>query len=133
MNRRSFIAATLAAATMALTAAPALASSNWNHLGTKKVNWLIDHDTVHVGASQGVFDKVLIKVRGNNLFMYKMKVHYLNGSSQVIPLQFHFNRGNRSRVIDLAGNNRIIKTIEMTYGKPANGNGATWVEVFGRH
>ena len=134
MQRRKFIAGAAGVLAVALTTAPSLANSNWTYLGSKKVNWFVDHDTIHVGLFRGTFDNILVKVRGNDLFMYKLKVNYRNGSSQVIPLRVHFNQGTRSRVIHLAGsNNRFIRNVEMTYGKPFNGNGPTWVDILGRH
>lgn len=133
MNRRTLLTGMLGALGVAVTSLPAFAA-NWEFLGSRRVNWVLDHDTIHVGLLEGGFENILVKVRGNGLFMHHLKVVYRNGSVQHVPLRFHFAQGTHSRVISLAGSNdRIIRNIQMTYSKPFNGNGATWVDVFGKH
>ena len=134
MKIRSFLAGAIGLLAVASSSAPSLAAGNWDYLGSKRVNFLLDHDKIHVGLVRGTFDNILVKVRGNGLFMYGLKVTYKNGSVQQVPLRFHFKQGSHSRVVHLAGSgNRIIQNVQMTYGKPLNGKGATWVELFGRH
>lgn len=132
--RTRLLAAAFGALAFAATSTAALAAAAWDYLGSRQVNWLVDHDTIPVGIVQGTFDKLLISVRGNGLFLYDLKVTYGNGAVQNVPVRFHFAEGATSRVISLAGpTNRIIRNIQMTYSKPFNGNGPTYVDVFGRH
>lgn len=134
MNRRTFITATAGVITAAVLSTPAQAvGPNWELLGSKRVNWLIDRDTVHVGPGAGTFRKIRLRVRGNGLFMHHLKVTFRNGGVQHIPVRFHFAQGSMTRVIDLRGNNRKIRKITMIYSKPWNGNGPTRVKVWGKH
>jgi hypothetical protein len=134
MTRSRIFAAAFGALAVAATSTAALATTAWDYLGSRQVNWLIDHDTIPVGIVQGTFDKVLLKVRGNGLFVYDLKVTYANGAVQDVPVRFHFAQGTTSRVISLAGpTNRIIRNVQITYSKPYNGNGPTYVDIFGRH
>lgn len=134
MTRSRILAAAFGALAFAATSTVALATTAWDYLGSRQVNWLVDHDTIPVGIVQGTFDKLLISVRGNGLFLYDLKVTCGNGAVQHVPVRFHFAEGTTSRVISLAGpTNRIIRNVQMTYSKPFNGNGPTYVDVFGRH
>lgn len=135
MKRRALLAGIFGAFAAASIALPSFANpASWDYIGSRRVNWLVDHDTLHVGLLQGGFEKLRIRVRGNGLFMYNLKVVYHNGGVQNVPLRFHFQQGTHSRVVSLAGvNNRIIRRIEMSYGKPFNGNGPTWVDVYAKH
>ena len=132
--RSRILAAAFAALAIAVTSTVALATPAWDYLGSRKVNWLVDRDTIPVGIVQGTFGKLLLTVRGNGLFVYDLKVTYGNGSVQDVPVRFHFAQGTTSRVIALPGvTNRIIRNVQMVYSKPFNGNGPTYVDVFGRH
>jgi hypothetical protein len=132
--RSRILAAAFGAIAIAVTSTIAVATAGWDYLGSRQVNWLVDRDTIPVGIVEGTFDKLLLRARGNGLFVYDLKVTYGNGVTDDIPVRFHFAQGTASRVIALPGvTNRIIKRIEVVYGKPYNGNGPTYLDVFGRH
>ena len=134
MKRRIFLTAAAGILAAAVLSAPAQAiGPGWEFLGSRQVNWLIDRDTIHVGAARGTFRKIRLKVRGNGLFMHHLKVTFGNGAVQHIPVRFHFAQGTTTRVIDLRGYNRNIRRVTMTYSKPWNGKGPTTVKLFGRH
>jgi hypothetical protein len=106
-------------------------AATWVLLGARNVDWLVDHDVIHVGAA-GRFDKILLKVKGNGLFLYDLKVVYGNGGVDDIPVRVHIPQGGSTRVIDLRGGDRRIDSIAMTYQKPVDGGGPTTVEVWGQ-
>ena len=134
MKRRIFLTAAAGLLAAAVLTAPAQAVGvGWTYLGARNVNWLVDRDTIHVPASFGKFRKILLKVRGNAMFMHHLKVTFRNGGVQHIPVRFHFAQGSTTRVIDLRGYKRKIRKVTMTYSKPFNGQGPTRVKLFGRH
>lgn len=106
---------------------------NWEKLGSKKVNFRVDRDTIIVGAHEGAFTKLKVEVRGGATNMRKMIVHYRNGQSQDVALKHNFARGGGSRVIDLPGNKRIIKSIVFVYDTKNRSRSRATVHVFGRH
>ena len=106
-------------------------SSQFSKLGKKKVTYKLDRDVLHVGANDGVFKKLKIKVTGGSLNMHKMVVEYGNGTKDVIPLKHTFIRGGNSRIIDLEGGNRIIKDITFWYDTKNVSNRRATVHVFG--
>ncbi|HHY50926.1 MAG TPA: hypothetical protein GYA10_14415 [Alphaproteobacteria bacterium] len=132
MLRRTFLSGlVLAAATPALLATEAQAAT-WVFLGSTRVNGLVDFDRIHVGAGKGSFDKLRLKVVGNHLMIYDLDVRYGNGVNDDIPVRMLIPEGGMTRVIDLRASNRFIRTVRFTYGKFANGNGPTYVELYGR-
>ncbi len=106
-------------------------AATWVLLGARNVDWLVDHDVIQVSAG-GRFDKILLKVKGNGLFLYDLKVVYGNGGVDDIPVRLHIPEGGSTRVIDLRGGNRHISSVSMTYQKPVDGGGPTTVEVWGQ-
>jgi hypothetical protein len=106
---------------------------NWEKLGSKKVSFRVDRDTIAVGAHEGAFTKLKVQVTGGAINMRKMIVNFRNGESQDVSLKHNFARGGGSRVIDLPGNRRIINKIVFVYDTKNRSRSRATVHVFGRH
>ena len=132
MLRRNFLAGAAAAAGLALTTLPAVAARNWTRLGTRLVNWGLDHDTIPGGMLRAPFNHLYFKVSGNALYMLDLDVTYSNGAPDHIPVRFLIPQGGQSRIIDLRGGSRFIRRVDFTYSRPPNGRGAAIVELWGR-
>ena len=131
MLRRTFLTGVAAIAASSIAATESHADT-WFYLGKSKVNGLVDFDQINVGASKGRFDKIRLKVTGNDLMIYDLKVRYGNGADDDLRVRLLIPQGGYTRAIDLRANNRFIRHVRFTYGKFANGQGATWVELYGR-
>ena len=92
-------------------------AKGWTTLGSKKVNWRLDRDVIRVGAQDGTFTRLRIKVTGGSVNMRSMVVTYGNGTKERIPLKYNFRRGATSRTIDLNGGRRVIKQITFVYDR----------------
>lgn len=112
---------------------PSKIAKEWERLGTKKVNYKLDRDVIHVGAKDGRFTKLKIAVTKGNLNMHKMVVHYGNGTKDEIELRHNFGRRSSSRVIDLNGNKRFIKKITFVYDTKNASRRKAKIHVFGRN
>ena len=131
MDRRTFLT-TLAGAGVA-TILPATAeAATWVHLGTERVRGLVDVDRIHVGAGWGKFRKVRLRVRGNDLFLYRFVVKFENGGEQEMHVSNYIPQGGHTRTLDLHGGKRFIRHVTFFYGKIPNGQGSTWVDLFAR-
>ncbi|MDC8004305.1 DUF2541 family protein [Aureisphaera galaxeae] len=106
---------------------------DWVRIGTKKVDYKLDRDVMHVGLDDGRFKKLKLMVSNGNLNMHRMVVHYANGSKQEIELRHNFSRKSTSRVIDLKGNKRIIKKIVFIYDTKNASKRKAKLHVFGKH
>ena len=106
---------------------------DWQLLGSKTVKSGLDRDVINVTASKGVYKKLKIKVKAAPIFMKKMIVHYQNGTTQSIAIRKNIAQGSESRVIDLPGNNRVIKKVVFWYEKGVWTNKKPIVNLWGRH
>jgi hypothetical protein len=107
--------------------------ANWEKLGSKVVNYGLEKDVIVVGAHEGGFTKLRIVVKGGAINMHKMTVNFANGTSQDVELKHNFSKASASREIDLAGEKRIIKTIEFVYDTKNLARSKAVVSVFGKH
>lgn len=105
---------------------------DWVHLGSRKVNWGVEKDVIVVGPNARGFTKLKVKVTGGAVNMRKMLVTYGNGDKDNIPLKFNFKKGAESRVIDLKGGKRQIKTITFWYDTKNHSKGKATVHVAGK-
>ena len=107
-------------------------AGRWVKLGSKKVNYGLDRDVIRVGAKEGGFTKLKVKVTGGALNMHRMIVEYGNGSKDEINLRHNFSKRTASRVVDLNGGKRIIKDITFWYDTKNLARKKARVTVFGR-
>ncbi len=101
----------------------------WVPLGCRSVGFNVDRDVIRVGGREGAFRAIRLRVGGNNIFMYDLKVVYGNGASDDIPVRTDIRAGTVSRAIDLKGGRRIIARIEMIYRSRPNFRGQAEVCV----
>lgn len=107
-------------------------AKTWKHLGSRTVNFKLEKDVIQVGAREGGFRKIKIKVTGASLNMHRMVVAYGNGQKEKIPVKYNFNRGSETRIIDLNGGVRAIKQITVWYDTKNTSRRKAKVHLFGR-
>jgi hypothetical protein len=112
-----------------VTAAPA--QRNWVMLGTAHVDGSVDHDNIKVGKGEGPFREIQLRVRDGGIEFQRVIVHYGNGASDEIPVRQVIRAGGQTRAIDLRGERRNIKSLELFYAK-LHSNQRPMVELYGR-
>lgn len=103
----------------------------WEHLGSRTVNYSLDKDVIPVGAKEGVYTQLKLVVSGGSLNMHRMVVEYGNGERDEIELRHQFGRGSTSRVIDLRGNRRIIRSVHFWYDSKNLSRQRARISLFG--
>jgi Protein of unknown function (DUF2541) len=131
IRRRAFLQLSSAGVLLAcLHPAPALARE-WVLLGSRDVRLAGDADTIPVKAPKGQFRQIQLRVRGNGVFIHDLTVVYGNGAADDIPVRAHIPQGGATRVIDLRGGSRNIKSVRLRYRSERDGQGHARVEVWG--
>jgi hypothetical protein len=105
-------------------------STGWVKLGAREVNGRVDHDTIEVGRYEGKFTKLTLYVEKSDLELLDFEVTFGNGERWHPEVRHVFKEGARTRVIDLPGDDRVIKNINLKY-KNLPGGGRAAVEVWG--
>ena len=104
----------------------------WEKLGTRSVNWNMDHDEILVTGFEGKFSALKVKVLQGKLSMHKMIVHFRNGGTQDVDLRNTFKSGTHSRVIKLDGDDRVIRKVDFWY-ETTNHSKTAEVQLWGKH
>ena len=104
----------------------------WDKIGTETVDYTIDHDVVSLNKSQQTYTALKIKVLNGTLNVHKATVHFTNGDKQDVDLPEVLGKDNDGKLIDLAGNKRLIEKVTFWYDTKNENNEKATVEVWAR-
>lgn len=105
-------------------------NKGWVKLGEQTVNGKVDKDTIRVGKSEGKFTKLTLVVEKSELELLDFEITFANGEKFHPEVKHFFKENDRTRVIDLPGDERVIQKIEFTYKNLPKGGNAK-LEVWG--
>jgi hypothetical protein len=104
----------------------------WRLLGTTQAKFTADHDAIYVNGPYDFFRRLKFKATDAPLNIVRMVVRYDDsGAPEKIDTRFSIPQGGESRVIDLLGGKRKLKSIEFWYDTQGILNGRSDVTVFG--
>ena len=90
-----------------------------------------DRDNIVVTAARGSFRAIQIQVENGAILFDHVVVHYGNGSSEPIRIRRRIPPGGETRIIDLPGGRRIIRSVEFWYQRGNWGGRRPKVRLFG--
>lgn len=105
---------------------------SWRLLGVTYAKHTVDHDVIIVKGPFDYFSKLKFKVTGAPLNMLRMIVRYDDGGMpENIDIRHNIPQGGESRIIDLRGGRRKLKTVEFWYETKGFLRGQAEVNLFG--
>ncbi len=105
----------------------------WEKLGSRNVTYKADFDEILVTAREGRFDKLKLKVEKADVHFDRVVVHYRKGKPEKLIMRNNIPAGGETRVMDLKGNNRIIRKVVFFYKTHPKEDKRARVILFGRH
>jgi len=124
-----------AVATTLLAAVPADAQRyyfrTWRTIGFTTVSGGVDRDTIRVRGDSR-FRAVRLCVFNAPLVMRDFDIRFANGRSQDVNVRQRFAAGTCSRIVDLRGRGRDIRSIRLTYSPIRRGFARPLVRVQAR-
>ncbi|HKE17080.1 MAG TPA: hypothetical protein VKB80_19535 [Kofleriaceae bacterium] len=106
-------------------------SRGWTLMGEQWVRGGRNKDVIAVGARQGKFTKLMLVVDEGELNLDDIIIEYDNGRKHSPKLRFSFRDGSRTRPIDLRGEARGIRKVELRYSNMPRTDRAK-VQLWGR-
>ena len=116
----------------ALSAPIAVAADDWERLGCRNVGFAVDRDTIGVGKSEGRYKRIKLRVKVAPIEFYEVRVVFGSGSQLVIPIRQVVEAGSESRPLDLPGDARVIRQVDLLYRSIPTFKGAAEVCVIGK-
>lgn len=135
MRRSTLYSLPLLALALVLLASPATAgkAQGWELLGERQVTDGLDHDVIQVTAAKGDFKSLQVRVKVHAVQFRSMRIHFGDGATQNVELRDVIPAGGESRVIDLEGKDRVIRSVEFTYDAQTYHGKKALVRLFGRN
>jgi hypothetical protein len=107
-------------------------AGTWRLLGTTQAKFVADHDAIYISSPYDFFRKIKFKVTDAPLTIVRMIVRYDDGGApEKIETRYAIAQGGESRIIELRGGKRKLKTIEFWYDTQGAVNGRADVTLFG--
>jgi Protein of unknown function (DUF2541) len=132
MTRRILVAC-LGMALFSGSALAGNANGEWVRLGSVNAGHDADHDRITVTGPHDNFRKLKFKVKNASLTMRQVVVTYDDGVPEKLDVKENLAAGAETRVIDLHGGKRSIRTIEFWYETKNNKGDKAEVVAFGQH
>ncbi len=105
-------------------------AGSWRVLGTVHAKHSADHDALAVPGPHDYYRKIKFKVTDSPVNIQRLVVRYDDGAPENINTRVDIPKGGESRVIDLKGGKRKLKSIEFWYDTKGFLNGKADVTVF---
>jgi hypothetical protein len=105
----------------------------WELLGERTVTDKVDHDVLPVTAGRGTFRSLKLEVRGRAVQFHSVQIHFGDGQTQDVELRNVIPAGGESRVIDVEGKDRVIRSIEFRYDAQSLLGKKAVVKVYGKN
>lgn len=90
-------------------------ADDWVFLGERNVTDRLDHDIIPVTTSQGKFTAIKLVARNTPINLHRVLVRFGNNTVHDVALREVLPKNGETRVIDLPGKNRMIKSVEFWY------------------
>jgi hypothetical protein len=107
------------------------APGDWTRLGERRVDGAHDRDVIDVGSREGRFRKIMIVVEKSPVELHDIVVNFADGGHFSPATRLVLEPASRTGVIDLPGNERVIRNVEFRYGN-LPGGGRSEVQLWGR-
>ena len=103
----------------------------WERLGDSRVDGRRDHDNIRVNA-RGGFRAIRFFVQGGEIEFQRVVVHFENGADTDVEVRERIRRDGTTRSIDLPGDQRRIRSVEVWYSKGNWSRGRPQLVLYGR-
>ena len=104
----------------------------WRLLGHTQAKFSADHDAIYIAGPYDFFRRLKFKVTDAPINMVRMIVRYDDGGApENIDIRFNIPQGGESRIIDMRGGRRKLKSVEFWYDTQGILNGRADVTLFG--
>jgi len=108
-------------------------AQQWEQLGMRVVNMTADHDEIVVSVAEGIFSSVKLKIMKAPIHLLNINIIFANGDNKNVAIDKLLPAGSETAVIDLPGNKRIIKKVNLNYKSVPTQKGRAVVSLWGKH
>ena len=127
--------ATLCFSILSITATAQTADKNkdgWVLLGSRAVDFLIDHDEVELKGGYGTLKSLKFTIKNGTLNMHKATIHFADGETTNLDFTDDEQGPLSERIVDLKGSYRSIEKVTFWYDTKSSSDNKATLEVWGK-
>jgi hypothetical protein len=110
-----------------------MSMNDWRLLGSVSAGHNGDHDVIHVDGPHDTYRRLKFRVTRSPLNMHRMVVTYDDkGAPENIEVRNEIPKDGESRVIDLKGGKRKLRSVEFWFDTKGILNGKAEVTLYGQ-
>lgn len=109
-----------------------VADGNDVMFGYQNVGFGLDRDVIKVGGEIGKFDRIRMRVLGNDVHINRLKVVYMDGTSEDLAVDADIRANTRTSWLEVDAE-KFIREIQMSYRSKPNFKGQARIEVTGQY
>lgn len=109
-----------------------IADGNDVMFGYQNVGFGLDRDIIKVGGEIGKFDRIRMRVLGNDVHMNRLKIVYMDGTTEDLAVDADIRANTRTSWLDV-DQSKFIREIQMSYRSKPNFKGQARIEVTGQY
>ncbi|MEW5962277.1 MAG: DUF2541 domain-containing protein [Pseudomonadota bacterium] len=103
----------------------------WVLLGTRDVDLTLEKDTIDVTKAKGKFKGLRLQAKSGNIELSRVQVTYGNGAVHNEDRRIDLKSGERTKPIDLRGEERFVDSIGLVYKTQSGSTKKAVIEVWG--
>jgi hypothetical protein len=104
----------------------------WVLLGTRAVDYLIDHDVVELQGGYENLQSLRFTVKNGTLNMHKATIHFADGETTDLDFTDDEQGPSSERIVDLKGSHRSIEKVTFWYDTKSGSDNKATLEVWGK-
>lgn len=114
-----------------LVFATSSANAQWRYISGNSANSSMGRETFYIGEEKGRFRQIELRVSNAAILIDRAQITFGNGQTRTIYMPRFIGNGGRSGAIDLPGENRAIKYVQIWCRALGKGRRAS-LSLYGR-
>lgn len=115
-----------------LSCAPTLVPKGWELLAKQEVSFASSREVIELPMAVRPLKGLLIVARMNDLEIYGLRVMFDNGDDYAPDIRLKMKANVDSHAVDLPGNERRVRSVEIRYRKVLDTTRRAAVELWGK-
>jgi len=110
-----------------------LPHEHWHLLARLKTSIGETKQEVQLQMEKGIFTELQFRTKGSELYIEKCELIFSDGTSLELKIEQNISKNNRSKILELGSNFKMMEKLNVWYTLPIKGNRTASIELYGKH
>lgn len=110
-----------------------LPHEHWHLLAREKTSIGETKQEIQLQSEKGVFTGLQFRTNGSELYIERCELIFSDGTSLELKIEQNISKNNRSKILELKSNFKMINKLNVWYKLPIKSNLTSSIEIYGKH